>query len=258
MKTLIYILAVVMAGSVLADSTFTIGAGTGPECDMTFINQAAATTNYGTSTGAYCYDSVGGGANVNLLFRWHALADSLNKGVLVYIKACTLLVKSNQLAIDNPTQGVVKIARTRRSPVSDPLSYWEEVSATWNRYKVVTNWTTAGARSTTGDIDTSAMSSVNFATTPFGSDSVLKIDITAPAQLMDAADTANAHCGFIMFAPWWGSFTTQAEIVLIATDDHATAANRPKLKVVYTRAVQPPVGATHNRTRRTANSTRNQ
>lgn len=253
MKLVIAICMMMFAAAASADSTFTIGAGTGPECDMTYLNQASPTTVNGSSTGAYFYDSVAGGSNVNLMFRWDAIGDSLNKsGTLVYVKACSLIVKSIQLAIDNPTQGVLKIARTRRNPVA--INKWNEGAATWNVWKAVSgNWATAGARSTTGDVDTSAMSTLNFATNTFGSDSVLKIDMTTAAQTMDGADTANSHCGWLIFAPWWGSFTTMDLLAYIATDDHATTAIRPKLKVVYTKAVQPAASATNNLRRRTAN-----
>ncbi len=256
MKYLALIVLLLCAVTVFADTTFTIGAGTGPECDMTYINQAATTTNYGTNTTAWWYDSVPTSQSANLLFRWDALGDSLNHGgANLYIKACTLIVKSNLGTLDRATTGQFKCARVRRG-VTSPTK-WTETGASWENYKALTTWNTSGGRNVSNDIDTTVSITYNWATFSWGTDSVGKFDLTAVAQTMDAGDTAKTHGGFIFYFPWYGSYTTWDQLCQIYTDDNATSGNRPKLKVVYTKAVYPVATATYNRTRRTANSRTN-
>lgn len=251
MKTLGLILGtiVLFLGTADADTTFTIGAGTGPECDMTYINAGATSTNYGTATSAWFYDSTSGGSNNNLLFRWDALGDSLNHGgANLYVKACTLLVKSYLASADRATTGQFRCARVRRG-VTSPTK-WTETGASWENYKALTTWNTSGGRNVSNDIDTTVSITYNWATFSWGTDSVGKFDLTAVAQTMDAGDTAKTHGGFIFYFPWYGSYTTWDQLCQIHTDDGPTTANRPQLKVVYTKAVQPPATSTPPRRRR--------
>lgn len=257
MKYLTLIVLLLCAVTASADTTFTIGAGTGPECDMTYINQAAPSTNYGTGTTAWWYDSVPTSQGANLLFRWDALGDSLNHGgANLYIKACTLIVKSNLGTLDRTTTGQFKCARVRRGTTAS--AKWTETGAKWSEWKSLNEWTTYGARSVANDIDTTVTITYDWSVISWGiTDSIAKFDLTAVAQTMDAGDTAKTHGGFIFYAPWYGSYTTWDNLCQIYTDDNATSGNRPKLKVVYTKAVYPVATATYNRTRRTANSRTN-
>lgn len=245
----LFVLLLLVVQKCVADTTFTIGAGTGPECDMSYINQGATSTNYGTNQQAWLYDSTAGGANANLIFRWDALADSLNHGgANLYVKACTLLVKSYLASADRATVGQFKFARIRRGVTTS--AKWTETGVKWTEWKSLNEWTTYGARGVSNDIDTTVTITYSWGTFTWGTDSVGKFDLTAIAQTMDAGDTAQAHGGFMAYAPWYGSYTTWDQLCQVWTDDAATSANRPKLKVVYTKAVQP-VPSDMSRRRRT-------
>lgn len=253
MKTLglIFGTIVLFLSTSFADTTFTIGAGTGPEADMTYMNQAATSTNYGTGVTAFVYDSVGGGANTAILIRWDALADSLNHGgANLYIKSLKIKLKSNLQASDRSTTGILCVARCRRGTTTS--AKWTEANASWLDYKNLGSWSTAGARNVSNDIDTTVMVRFDWSVVSFNSDSTVELDITTVGQTIDAADTAKCHGGVVLFSPWWGSSTAWNKIHEFYTDDNGTTANRPTLTAIYTKAVQP-VASSNNLRRRTAN-----
>lgn len=237
------IFILLLCASARADSTLTIGAGTGPECDMTYISAAAATTNYGSEVTAYMCDSCLGSQHI--LFRWDAIADSLNKGANMYIKACTLFVR--QQTICELYQGLFLI-----SPLKVPFV---ESQATYNIRSTGNNWTTAGAMSPDNDIDTATRGLGAVVSSEgdclFSTSAHCGIDMTAMAKTMDAGDTALWHNGFIMYGPFsYGGGSTCASAGwagldindwLIHTDDAVTATNRPYIKVVYSAAEEVSV-----------------
>lgn len=250
MKLLTLLCVLLLAVSVSADTTFTIGAGAGPEADMTYINQGATNTNYGTGVTAWVYDSSDAGVSTVILIRWDALADSLNHGgVPLYLKSLKIKWKSNLAALDRPTTGTMFAARCRRGTTSS--AKWTETGAKWTEWKSLNSWSTNGARNVTNDVDTTVMVSFDWSTVSFNSDSTVEFDITTVGQTMDAADTAKCHGGFLFFSPWWGSFTDWGALYhQFHTDDAATAAYRPTLTAIYTRAVQPVASSTPPRRRR--------
>lgn len=254
MKTLglVFGTIVLFLSTSFADTTFTIGGGTGPEADMTYLNQGSVSTNYGTSATAYVNDSVIlTNAATGILIRWDALADSLNHGgANLYLKSLKIKMKSNLASADRATVGTMLVARCRRGTTTS--AKWTETGATWVDYKALGSWSTAGARNVSNDIDTTVMVSFDWSTVSFNSDSTVEFDITTVGQTMDASDTAKCHGGFFLFPPWWGSFTAWDNLQQFYSDDNATAANRPTLTAIYTKAVQP-VASSNNLRRRTAN-----
>jgi hypothetical protein len=238
-KSFVCLVIVLLCGSAFADSTFTIGAGTGPECDMTYLNSALTSTVYGNADSATAQDSCSG-ASKHILFRWGAIADSLNKGggTQVFIRACSLFVKQRNTT--DLALGLLKVSRLRR-PFNETLS-------TWLLYDLLSSWTTAGARDTTDDIDTIPNCTDGYSITNdnclFSTTAHCSIDITQVAKTMDGEDTALWRDGLMLYGPWTygdascansGWRTVEAGYNFsIYSDDAATAADRPYIKVVYT------------------------
>lgn len=221
--------AIFLTSSVVSAATFTIGAGSGTEADGTYINESASTTNYGTSS-RYWIGGSNSGQDAYALLNWPALKDSLYGRT---VDACSLFVKPTA-AVDN-TDGLFACFQIRS--VRD----WIEAQATWTNYKTSTAWSTAGAKNTTSDIISTIVDAKT--ESQFTSGVYTPFDITSIARQWDGNDTAN--CRGVVVKQYGGTDPTQLDI---GSDDNATAANRPKIKVVYHEGIDTPTTARRRRT----------
>jgi hypothetical protein len=195
-------------------ATFTLGAGNGSEPDGTYINEAAATTNYGTSA-RYWLGGSSSGTDSYVLLNWPALKDSLFGRT---VDSCFVSVKT-QAAMDN-TDGLFACFQIRSG------RDWIETQTTWNNYKTSTAWSTSGAKNTTFDIYSTPVDGKTQAA--FSNGVYTPFDITSIARQWDGNDTAN--CRGVVLKQYGGTDPTQIDL---ASDDNATTGNRPKIRVVY-------------------------
>lgn len=249
MKTLIYILAVLLAGSVMAtEATFTIGMYAG-RTKMTYLNSAATSTNYGTSSAIIVGDS-GLTTGVPMTFFIYAdscLLDSIRLRSLPYIKSYVLKLKFQGVPSTdwaNTSSDTMCAGRGRRTD-------WTEAGASWIRYKTAFSWSLAGARNQSNDIDTTAQGKVALAA-PSNVDSILSIDLTSLFQTMDNTDTGLVYGGVILYGPWWSSHNEWVSTATFYSDDRSTvdSAQCPHAVVTLSDVPQPEATARPTRRRR--------
>lgn len=142
------------------------------------INQAAATTNYGTNAGLFI------NARSALSQTRHLL---LSFDFSSFVPAgATITLATLRLMAYTPASGrTIGCYRLRRTD-------WVESEATWNIYKTGSNWTTAGALDTTNDHDTTdGATSSSLASAGFQ-------DWTVTAQVQTALDTYSGIAYFFL------------------------------------------------------------
>lgn len=211
MKKLIAILFSALVPMVSWGASFTLGAGTAPEADATYINGITPNTNY--KSAQTCW--VDGDGPSRLLINWPRLKDSLY----------------NRTA----DSGYIEIKRTAAASCGDcsvdvyqvrPGRPWVEDTATYNNYRTSTAWTTAGCGSTASDrYNTLLYSQLG---TDMPTNTYIKFYITGYLQAMDMADTTNGVG--VIFIWGSGSETVGTNFYL---DDAASSTNRPKITVFY-------------------------
>jgi hypothetical protein len=220
--------AILLAAPVVSAATFTIGAGNGSEADGTYINESATGANYGSGT-RYWVGGASTGTDVYILLNWPALKDSLYGRT---VDACSIFVKPTA-TVDN-TDGLFACFQIRAG------RDWVEAQATWTDYKTSNGWSTAGAKNTTSDIVSTAVDAKT--ESQFASGVYTPFDITSIARQWDGNDTAN--CRGVVVKQYGGTDPTQLDI---GSDDNVTAANRPKIKVVYREGIDSPVNSRRRR-----------
>jgi hypothetical protein len=199
-------------------ASFTLGAGTGSEADMTAINGGTPSTNAGTALSAWANSS----GPIRILINWAALKDSLY-GRTADSGYIQLKVTSADFCSD------CSIDCFQVRPERD----WIENQATWNIYKTGSNWTTAGCSSTASDRFSTFLDS--HTETDFSNDTYVKFYITGYLKSIDGIDTANCR-GVIVLQ---GSGSDQTGVQFF-TDDNTTASNRPKVTVFYHAGLDTP------------------
>lgn len=208
--------------SVATSASFTLGAGTAPEADGTYINESATSSNYGNTT-RYWLGGNSSGGDTYVLISWSVLKDSLYGRT---VDACSLFVKPN--AIVENVDGLFACYRIRSG------RDWVETQATWSEFKTSNAWSTGGAKNTTNDIFSTAVDAKT--ESQFANGDYTPFDITSIARQWDGSDTAN--CRGVVIRQFSGTDATQIDL---ASDDNATAANRPKIKVVYHEGIDAPL-----------------
>lgn len=218
-----------------ANGSFSITSGNAADIAFTRMNGSTTTTNYATGTTGRI------GTFSSVEDRWCLRFEGLNDSMIardgtyditswdsarIWLTSTAALTSGDSLTI-----AMHELKSTRA---------FGESYATWVKYGVGSDWTTAGASSTTSDIeatllDTSATMVVG--TTGGGGTSSYKV----PGA--DVADTLNnAGVTFRQYRIGVDDGTTSA--FTIATDDNATTGYRPKITVyyTYTPSAAPTVG----------------
>ena len=210
-----------LAGSVFA-GTFTIGGGTAPEARVSYINDGAATTNYGTADTARVeayQDPIECLKVMRFLIWWPALSDSLYGRT---VTSATLYLTPKYIYIPTDPDGGSSL---RLNPVASGRA-WGETQVTQNKYKT-SNWSTAGAWNTTSDYYTTSSYTGDF--TVFSVNTAHACSITSIMQTCDGTDTLK-NKGVIATTVQTNGFCA---IMTIYSNDHATAGYRPYITVTY-------------------------
>jgi hypothetical protein len=203
-------------------AAFTLGAGSGMEADATYINEAAPSGNYGSSTRLWLGGS-SSGIDAYVLLNWLALKDSL---VNRTVDACSLFVKP-QAEVAN-VDGLFACFRIRSA------RDWVESQTTWTDFKTSNPWSTSGARNTVSDIFSPPVDAK--VESQFANGVYTAFDITSIARQWDGLDTAN--CRGVVLKQYGGTDPSQIDL---ASDDNAVTGNRPKIKVVYHEGIDSPL-----------------
>lgn len=198
------------AGWVL-DPTLTLQPAAADGVD-TMLKEADA-TNYGTYTELW----VGERKSVTLIYRSLIKFDLSTLPDTATITSCTLSTWltyiGSQWADNNRT---LRLYRQKRA--------WVENQANWNIWSTGNNWAAAGGFGA-DDCEQTEIGSCAFATTD-----------AANAQ-KDWVLTPTTKAGLDLGNGWMLKADTEIDDCYVsASSDHATAANRPKLVVVYTEA----------------------
>lgn len=212
------------------------GRGSLQEATDTHIRQNAATTNFNTDTMAYFGGGVVNGTDQVYLFTFPGLADTLYNKCVDSAKL-TFRIRDISGGTANDTFNFQVVRRK-------DMSFTQ---TTWNIYKTANNWTTAGAINTTDDIFPTNYSTFYGSALTDENDYV--INVTALLQAVDGTDTSS----IFSLRAYTG---VNDDRIGIGSTDVPTTAYRPYLQV-WKHAGVCTTTATHNRTRRLANSIRN-
>jgi hypothetical protein len=216
---LIYLLlTLTLLTPAVQSASFTLGAGTGSEADMTAINGTTPTTNSGTAATAW----VNSASPLRVLINWSALKDSLYNRT----------ADSGYLQLKVTSAGFCSDCSIDCYQIR-PERDWIEIQATWNIYKTGSNWTTAGCGSISADRYSTLLDS--HIESDFSNDTYARFYITNYLKNLDGADTANCR-GMIVLQ---GSGSDQTGVQFY-TDDNANSANRPTVTVFYHAGIDTP------------------
>jgi len=173
----------------------------------TYINESAATTNYGSAT-SVTVD--GAGPFANGLLKWDLSA--------IPSYATVSDVKLVYNVTDNSGTSTYSVYRS--------LKPWTENGATWNTYDGTNAWGAIGSLDSTTDYNSTALGTISKSTTGFGTSTLNSSGIATVQGWIDGSFLNN---GFMV------TKTTGADIdgFVFASKDSLTAANRPALVVTY-------------------------
>jgi hypothetical protein len=214
MKRLLF--AILLLTVSASAETFTIGAGS-YDCASSRISSTATTTNYGTEVYLRIYDDNTATGRFRSLIKWDELKDSLYG---VSVTSCSLFVDFYAYGSATLQYGIYGI-----------LAYWLEDSVTWNNRRDGVAWTTAGCQSA-GNDRTTDIYDTHTGASDTTDDGWYAFDITTLAQTWDGTDTANCQGMLISVVQNTGLYTNFD----FTSDDNATTARRPKIKVIYSAA----------------------
>lgn len=208
-----------------ADGSFTITSGNAADIAFTRVDDINPTTNNdGQTTGRLgWYNST----YQYWFLRFEAMNDSM-------------IARSAMHDIDSWDSARIAVVVTAAVASGDSLTIamwelrstrvFEEVTATWNVWKLANNWSTAGAENTSSDVESAYMDT---SITLVVGNSGAGTNITFKVPGANVSDTLNnAGVTFKIHRMGVNDGTTCA--VVIGTDDNATATNRPKITVYYT------------------------
>lgn len=180
----------------------------------TYLNEAAATTNYGTAT-----TMIIGAIVAKAASRYNSLIsfDISNIPSGSTISAAKLTFNCTSVDFGGGfTDGTA--SRLIRSD-------WDPATATFNIYKTANNWTAGGAASNGNDY--SSTNQVTW-TAPAAAGA---FDITGLGVL--AQDAIDNRSGILILKLWRITAAASSDI-FVSTSDDGTAGNRPKLTVDFT------------------------
>lgn len=185
----------------------------------TFLDSAAASTNYATNTVLWCGESNAGAQTWFPLINF----DFSSMGVAPNVTAASLeLVISTDLATIGRN---FILHRVRRN--------WVENQATWNQWSTGNNWTTGGCQSTTDDYDSTSLSTLNF---PTGGETGTKTWAFSAGGLTMFNGMLNGTYGSYGFVMRNDGLSNDAYAFHSASA--ATGSNRPKFDATYTASNQ--------------------
>ena len=179
-----------------------------PATADTYINEAAATTNYGTAADFRIQKGTGSNQFSLLKFDFSSVVPA---GATITLATLSLYAYT---ANGPDTLTAYRLLRTD----------WSESQATWNEYKTGSSWGTAGALNTTTDFTTDDSASGSVA-----NNSAAWHNFTVTAQVQTARDSVSgvAHFKIIDTADYYyqryrsSNYTTDTSL-------------RPKLYIEYT------------------------
>lgn len=178
-----------------------------------YLDSAAATTNYGTQA---TLELQGGGATTkNVLFRF-ATEGEADKTVESAILEFT--VSGNGLLVGDPS-AVVSV-----NPITDPGSsgqLWDSATTTWNLRKTAVNWSTPG-----GTYEASVISTTNVPVGFYGRVSMSVKDLVQ-AGISSTYQTFTDKTDLLVRA------TTSNRVLSIPAVSQGNLGIRPKLTVTY-------------------------
>jgi hypothetical protein len=176
-----------------------------------YMAQASATTNNGTAVTVRAGKASTGSSALRSLFTFNV--SDIPGGATIVSATLTFHVTTR-----TGTPGTGTINRLRRTD-------WDEANSTWNNYKTSTAWTTAGCGSTATDYDTSISGGTHAAPPSSGT-----FDVTGLAAIVQ--DGLTNHAGLV-YLVWRLDTESNTTNIQVDSSDGTTAANRPKLVVVY-------------------------
>ena len=189
-----------------------------PPAKDTFLSQSSPTNNYGSQEYFYLED-------LNS-FTCRGILESslatLRAAGLITILSATLSLKYWQWNINDPAGKTLLACKLTRTD-------WVEAQATWNIYKASSNWTSAG-----GDYVTSNPGAAS-APVP-GAFGWIDFDVLAIVQ---DAYNASADAEFLIKFQTEGLSSGHSQIAF-RSKEYGTAADRPKLVIVYVQHPEPP------------------
>jgi hypothetical protein len=175
-----------------------------------FIASNTATTNYGTNATLYIGESNSAASVARALIKF----DLSSIPDHAHILSATLSLWNYADAANN--------ARTLRA--FRQLRAWTEAGVTWNRYDGSNDWQTAGGFGAS-DCEQTDCGSLALSATEAAGEKIITLD-TAKIQEMVAGAFVNN--GFLLKVDTEGD-----DQYAYRSSDYATAADRPKLTVVY-------------------------
>jgi hypothetical protein len=192
--------------------TFQPDATTGKD---TYIDEQAATTNYATADLVYNNYTDAGNLTTFLLIDFTEILNLPRKLKVISAKLELYCTDNVQLAMN--------------SQWFEILRDWVESEATWNVWKTGNNWTTAGAQGAGTDVNkTSRICSYDYYSLAAS---------TWYAWYLDSYSIELRRKGEIFGWKFgdgaYGVGTDANHAGILSSSDNATAANRPKLTIVY-------------------------
>lgn len=203
-------------------TTATIGDNTGNTYSGTDdgqIKQAAATTNYGSSTTMEVH-KYGSGDHCNSLVKFSGLSNIAGP---VTVSSATIYL---YLTNNANTAGSVTIDCYRL------LRNWVEAQATWNIYSTGNSWTTAGGLSSGNDIAASITASKSI--TNGALDTGVYHAFTSAQLATDVQDIINGSASNYGWHFSRNGAGNDSMFHTFNTSENASDNTRPYLEVVYT------------------------
>ncbi len=170
----------------------------------TKIRSDATTMNYGSATAL----EIDGSPDYAALFRFDLSSIPAGK---------TITSVSLSLNVTNISSQPYEIYAMRRT--------WTESAATWIKATSTTNWSTAGANSTSSDRESTVLGTVSSSTTgvktfPFNSAGVAKVQAWV--------NTPSSNHGFVI-----QDYVNNSDGLDVSSKETSTVSSRPKLTVTY-------------------------
>ena len=197
-----------------------------PVDDDTYLSGAATTTNYGNAATLQVDGSTTAGTQRSALLRWNLGSIPANASVT-----------SASIALN------VTDSSTIAYPLYDVAKPWVEGTgaagsgATWATYDGTTAWGTAGASTTTGNIDRGTLNLWSSSTTSFSTAGVRTVSLTADGLTVVRRWVAGGSNNGVMIQQYSGSSNT-------LYFNSAEGTTPPKLNINYCTGAPPTYNLT--------------